>query len=95
MIQAADGYHNRVSNNDIFGRIEEARDPSLDHDDLTTSTSTTSPSSTHKPGMNITNNYIYLITVNTATNDATKADSMQTTITVTFLLYSIILANIK
>jgi len=84
VIQASDGYHNRVFKNDIFGRIEEARDPSLNHDDLTTSS--TSPRPTLKTTTKTTTSSTTLNTtstiVNTTTSDATNAESMQTTVIV-------------
>jgi len=63
---------------EIYGRIEEARDPSLNPDDLTTkkpipfpTTATTTTTTTTTPTV-----------VNTTTSDATNADSVQTTVNV-------------
>jgi len=76
VIQAYDGVI--TSTNEIYGRIEEARDPSLNPDDLTTkkpipfpTTATTTTTTTTTPTV-----------VNTTTSDATNADSVQTTVNV-------------
>jgi len=76
VIQANDGVI--TSTNEIYGRIEEARDPSLNPDDLTTkkpipfpTTATTTTTTTTTPTV-----------VNTTTSDATNADSVQTTVNV-------------
>jgi len=76
VIQANDGVI--TSKHEIYGRIEEARDPSLNPDDLTTkkpipfpTTATTTTTTTTTPTV-----------VNTTTSDATNADSVQTTVNV-------------
>lgn len=95
VIQASDGYHNRVFKNDIFGRIEEARDPSLGHDDLTTSSTSARPTlktttkiTTSSPILNTTSTI-----VNTTTSDATNAESMQTTVIVIVLPIVLIIVS--
>lgn len=83
VIQAFDGVIS--SKTEIYGRIEEARNPALTQDDLTTKATspraiperTTSSSST--PVSETTSS------VNTTTSDATEVASMQTTVTVIVL----------
>jgi hypothetical protein len=75
-IQAHDGVIRSAA--EIYGRIEEARDPSLHPDDLTTSSTSRRPTTTRLTTTTTTTTASSI--VNTTLSDATSADKVENTV---------------
>jgi len=94
VVQASDGQYN--VGNEVYGRIEEARNPNLIPSDLTTTSTTTLPTpKTTTLYSNLTSASPILSTTSVVVNTTTSEDSMQFTVVVTVVPICVFISGLS